>query len=97
MATSNSTGNLITMTAVNDTARVGIKIKVAGVLVTSASQTARATARLRDGASTCDIVPYTAAKSGTGLIGDYLFIPPIEVKGLKATNCTNANIRIQLV
>lgn len=95
MATANSTGNLITMTAINDTARTGIKIKVAGVIAVSSSVTAAATVRLRNGASSCDIIPYMRVKSGM-LFFVKEFRPPIEVVGLKATNCTNANITIQV-
>jgi hypothetical protein len=96
MATTNSTANLITFGAAADTARTGQRLKVAGVVVVSASLTAGATVRLQDGAGTLDILPLTKAKSGAGLIYEGHFRPPVEVVGLKATNCTNANIRVYL-
>jgi hypothetical protein len=96
MATANSTGNLITFTAAGDTARVGVKLKVAGVFCVSNSLTAAAAVRLRNGASALDILPFTRAGSGAGMFAAMGFVPALEVVGLKATNCTNANISVQL-
>jgi hypothetical protein len=96
MATTNSTANLITMTAQNDVARTGAKVRVAGVVAVTSSLTAAGTVKLTDGAGTLDIVPTARAKSGAGTIIAVEFVPFIEVVGLKAVNCTNANIRIQL-
>ncbi len=96
MATSNSTTNLITMTASGDTARSGQKLRIAGVLALTTSVTAAAGIRLQDGAGTLDIIPSSKAESGAGIIIDSQFKTPIEVTGLKATSCANAIIRVQL-
>lgn len=96
MATANSTANLITFTATNDTARSAAKVKVCGVLAGSASLTAAAVIRLQNAAGTLDIVPLTRSKSGL-LSYQVTFSPPIEVTGLKAAACSSANMRVQLV
>jgi hypothetical protein len=96
MATTNSTANLITLGAQNDLARAGTRLRVAGVMAVTTSLTAAGTVRLTDGAGTLDIIPLGRAKSGAGVIFDSHFSPPIEVVGLKAVNCTNANIRVYL-
>lgn len=95
MATTNSTGNLITMNATSDVARTTSKLKVAGVLAISNSATALPRVRLTNTAGTADIIPLAAAKSGA-LIVDHMFKPPLEVVGLKAVSCANVTIAIQL-
>ena len=96
MATANSLTNLITMTAKNDTARVGQKLRVCGVVIVGTSLTAAGHAKLTDGAGTLDIIPQVRAKSGTGYMVSADFTHPVEVVGLKAVSCTNANIRVHL-
>jgi hypothetical protein len=96
MATANSMGNLIVFTAAGDTARVGVKLKLSGVFCVSNSLTGAPAVRLRNGASALDILPLTIATSGAGMFASIGFVPALEVVGLKATNCTNANICVQL-
>lgn len=96
MATANSGTNLIVFTAASDTARTTQRLRVAGVIAVATSLTAAATIKLVNGASNLQIIPLTKAKSGAGVFCQLLFRPAIEVTGLKATNCTNANIRVQL-
>ena len=96
MATANSNTNLITMTAPNDTARVGERIRISGVVCVTSSLTGAGAVKLTDGAGTLDIVPLVRARSGAGMIMAQDFHPSIEVVGIKAVNCTNANIRINV-
>ncbi len=95
MATSNSTTNLITMSAQNDTARPTGHLKLAGVIAMSTSVTAAPYVELTDTAGK-DIVGPIKAKSGAGILFDHTFRPPLEVVGLKAAHCSNAAINIHL-
>ena len=92
MATANSTGNLIVFTASGDTARVGVKLRLAGVMCISTSLTAAAAAHLRSGNSGLAILPTTKAASGGGMFAYMGFDPVLEVTGLKATSVANCNI-----
>jgi len=96
MATLNSTGNIITFTAAGDTARVGQKLRLAGVCMASTSVTATSTAKLMNGTSTMQLTPLMKAKSAVGLMLDMEFNVGMEVVGLKAGNCTNAQITVYL-
>ena len=96
MATLYSATNSITFTAAGDTARLGQRLRLAGVCVASVSGTAAAVAQLMNGTSTLQLTPRMVAKSGAGLMLDMEFICSVETVGLKAANCTNAQITVYL-
>jgi hypothetical protein len=96
MATLYSATNSITFTAAGDTARLGLKLRLAGVCVASVSGTAVAVAQLMNGTSTLQLTPKMVAKSGAGLMLDMEFNCSVETVGLKAANCTNAQITVYL-
>ena len=96
MATLYSATNTITFTAAADTARLGQKLRLAGVCIASVSATAVAVAQLMNGTSTLQLTPKFVGRSGCGLLLDMEFNCPIETTGLRAANCTNAQITVYL-
>ena len=95
MATTQSLTNFIRFTAKDDTARTTVQIRIFGIIVTKASATTRPTFGLANTAGTV-IIP-TCTLVSTICPPYYNFRPDgITITGLKALQCTNCNMLIQL-
>jgi hypothetical protein len=95
VATTNSTGNLITMNAQGDVARTTSKIRLAGVIAVANSLTGVPRIRITDTAGTGEIVPLAAARTAA-LVITKSFDPPLEVLGLKAASLANVTVTFQV-